>query len=100
MTDKTRVIRTRLPNEVADWINTIKLRQIIEWLYGAVKSGEVYIRDNEVKFTLLKGVDLSDLEDLRNMAVISGGTLGDLITDLQRKLDNCEIGCDEGHITL
>jgi len=100
MTDKTRVLGIRLPVEVHKWVDTgVNMRKVIEWLYVAVNEGKVEIEDGEVVDLRIKGVKNGVLEDLKVMCELSGSTLGNVLNDLQEKLDKCELNLVDGAIT-
>lgn len=48
MTDKTKVLGVRLPNEVVEWYKKQDARKILQSVYDLCEYGILEIKDNEI----------------------------------------------------
>lgn len=110
----TSIKAVRLPNDLIDYIDhdtNNPLRNVLESLYGLVRSGKVEISGGEIKIPSIEGVN-TDIElskygtttdiiaDLAEMVKLCGGNLGEVLEDTRERLESGELTIDNGHLVM
>jgi len=110
----TSIKAVRLPNDLIDYIDhdtDNPLRNVLESLYGLVRSGKVEISGGEIKIPSVEGVNtdielskygitLSIIADLAEMVKLCGGNLGEVLENTRERLESGELTIDNGHLEM
>lgn len=98
MTDKTQTRSIRLPNDVCEYIDTIKIREVIEDLYAKVQTGRLDVTDDgEIRLNNDLSRFISDdiIADFRVILNIYDTDFPDFFKALYKKVESGEIDVDE-----
>lgn len=110
----TSIKAVRLPNDLIDYIDhdtDNPLRNVLESLYGLVRSGKVEISGGEIKIPSVEGVN-TDIElskygittsiiaELAQIVKLCGGDLKDVLNDMGERLNSGELTIDGGQLVI